>query len=265
MRYRPLVVILTASALTSGLAAIASATKPMPAQAASIGATLTQVRETRVHEIAAPSEDDFVFPNEKPGLFLSFDLLIPEGLTLIDLDQPTRIRAVDSVGSDLTVIEESFMGTKDHVELEQSFGEAPTGFVMTLATPIRSATRFTVEANMVATLFARTSEKTMAAPTEWTTLPSDLTGGVEVRVKVDGDDASANVHVKPGTAKELFEEITLQGGGQKLNSMGSMWSDDSATFFFDGAFAPDMNVAFTIRTGLTTMPVNVSLVDAVLP
>lgn len=265
MRYRPLVVVLTASVLTSGLAALASATKPMPAQPASIRATLTQVRETRVHDIAAPSEDRFVFPNEQPGLFLSFDLNIPEGLTLIDLEQPTRIRAVDSVGSDLTVIEESFMGTKDHVELEQSFGEAPTGFVMTLATPVRSATRFTVEAAMVATLFAQTTEKTLPAPTDWVSLPPDVTGGVDVRIKVDGDDSSANVHVQPGTARDLFEEITLKGAGRELDSMGSMWSDDNATFFFDGAFKPGMTITFTIRTGLTTMPVNVSLVDATLP
>ncbi|MFG0276133.1 MAG: hypothetical protein ACF8QF_13860 [Phycisphaerales bacterium] len=251
-----------AAFLVAGSLAVGASPKP---QTLAIEPTLDSVREVRVATLIEPDENAFVFDSDKPGLSLKFTLHPPSGLTLLEVRQPARIVATDSTGADLAGIEPGFMDELEYVALEQSFGDAPTGFTMRLTAPARSATSFTLAADFDAVFFAGTTTDEVAASREWSDLPASLTGGETVRIRLGGGANNAQLEMQPGTAKERFEEVILLAGGAELESNGTMWNDDEATFLFSGSSERVTAVRFVARTGLREQTVRINLVEQALP
>jgi hypothetical protein len=251
-----------AAFIVAGSLAVGASPKPqMPA----IEPTLDTVREVRVATLTAPDENAFVFDTDKPGLTLAFTLTPPSGLTLLDVRQPARIEATDSTGADLTGIEPGFMDEREYVALEQSFGDAPTGFTMRLTPPARGAQSFTLATAFEAVFFAGTSTEEVAVSREWSALPASLTGGESVRIRLGGGASNAQLEMQPGTAKERFEEVILLVGAAELESSGTMWNDDEATFLFSGSSERVTAARFVARTGVRTQTVRINLVEQALP
>ena len=250
------------SAIAAALVLTVTGAAPKPAEPP-IEATLISLREVRTHELM-PS-DSFVFDHNKPGLTLAFALTPPSGLTLLEVHQPRDIVAMDSTGADLTGIEPNFMDRKDFVELEQSFDEAPTGFTMRLTPATREAEWMTVSTSFDAVFYAGTTTEEVEVTREWIDLPSSLTGGETVRVRLAGEGEQAELEMQPGTAKSRFEEIILVAGAQGLDSMGTMWNDEQATFMFSGSPEGVTGAKFVARTGLRTRTIGVRVVEQPLP
>jgi hypothetical protein len=250
------------SAIAAALVLTVTGAAPKPVEPP-IEATLTSLREVRTHELM-PS-DGFVFDHNKPGLTLAFTLTPPSGLTLLELRQPQQMVATDSTGADLTGIEPDFMDRREFVELEQSFNKAPTGFTLRLTPAAREAEWVTVSGMFDAVFYAGTTTEEIEITREWSELPSSLTGGETIRVRLAGEGQQAELEMQPGSVHARFEEITLLAGADELDSMGTMWNDEQATLMFGGSPDGVTSARFVARTGLRTKTIGVRIVEQPLP
>ncbi|MEM9065751.1 MAG: hypothetical protein AAGB51_09715 [Planctomycetota bacterium] len=227
---------------------------------------LTDVREVRAVALVDADENSWVFPSDQPGLFLKFNFEAPAGSTVLNFEQPERIRAIDSTGRDLTNIEPNFSDIKEFVSMGQSFGDAPSNFTVNLDNPSRAAETFSVATSFGATVFAEIKRHNAGFNSTWTAIPTNLTNGQKVEFSVGEMGGNPSILVRPGTAKDLFEQIYIVSGGNEASSNGAMWNDQQATFFFDSpANANNASIAFDIRFGLETIPVKVFVKDQPLP
>ena len=95
-------------------ATLASAVEsPMVRTDMAMTVTLTKITETRQLVVVEPEEDEFDFGQDTPGLHLQFTLAVPDGLKVLEVRQPEQVIARDSEGTDLSEIEEDFMGERN--------------------------------------------------------------------------------------------------------------------------------------------------------
>lgn len=241
--------------------------------AASVQAVLREIRELRHVVLIAPDDDNgFVFSGDRPGLRLELDLQLPEGRTLIDIEQPERIEATDSTGQSLTYIEPGFGGVREHIEVSQSFNfdkEAPDHKVFLHLTPAaRRAETFSVSATAQATTYAGLRDLSVDLKTTWTNLdPADF-GGLPARVRLKkafGDDYG--VELSPARAARYIDSFDLGVEGNAISSSGHVSDDRTIVYFLDDSVDPDEPVTMRIklRTGVETIPVEIHFKDQRLP
>jgi hypothetical protein len=226
--------------------------------------TIMEIRETR-STILFEKETEFTMPTDEPGVVLKFDIGIPEGLTLLSLEQPSEIHASDSTERDMTQIKEGYSGVQEFIRLGQSWNEPPSEFTLSLSPPSRSATRFSVEAQFLGVFFEKTEAHTLTVGSEWITLPAELSSGRTIKFRAEQGNDSINLHVQPGDAKDLFDNMVMKTSAGDSEHNGTMWNDNQATFWFTGEFEESMELTFDVHVGLREMPIYVSLQDQPLP
>ncbi|MFG0256511.1 MAG: hypothetical protein ACF8GE_01260 [Phycisphaerales bacterium JB043] len=225
---------------------------------------LMELRETR-STVFFEKDTQFSMPQEKPGIVMKFDLDLPEGLTMLSLKQPDELFAQDSTERSLTLIEEGFSGRQEFVEIVTAWDEPPTEFTFTLSSPSRSATRFTVESQFMGVFYEKTQPHTMSVGSEWVTLPAHLSSGQTIKFRAEQGNDSINLHVQPGSAKDLFDNLVMTTSKGDIEHNGTMWNDTQATFWFAGEFESSMELTMDVRVGLRELPIYVHLEDQPLP
>ena len=224
--------------------------------------TLLTIKEHRVAELVAPSEDTMTFPGDSPGLRLTFRVPVPGGAKLLDLAEPTAVVATDAAGTNLAEVEPGFNGEPDYVEMVQVWEGTPTDFTFTLAPAARTAKTFSLDATIDAIVYEGTVTRTAKIGSDWTAIDG-FASPVRARVKKSG--TSFGVEMQPGKVKGQIESIALIAGGAEGDSSWSMWDDSTINYQFDSLSGEPDSVRLSIRQGLRTLPLRIHLADQPLP
>ncbi|MEO1128445.1 MAG: hypothetical protein AAFX05_01920 [Planctomycetota bacterium] len=228
--------------------------------------TLCKAVETRQTEWCEKDDDGFSSMGQRTGLTLTFDLNLPKGMKIASLDQPKRIEATDSEGTDLSEIEEGFSG-REYVELPMSWSDEPTTqFTFNLGLTARRAETFSLRASVPANVYLRTEQVMLDVGSSRSAIDAGALemNGVTAQMSVDG--GMHQVTFQPGTVRDRVEAIELvRGGAVVAESTSSMWSDDSVTYFFDGDPGDGAEVRITVRRGSKTIPLRIDVKDVELP
>jgi hypothetical protein len=228
--------------------------------------TLCKAVETRQAAWCEEQNEGFNSMGQRAGLTLTFDLNLPKGYTIASLNQPTRVKATDSEGTDLSDIEEGF-GGKQYVDLALSWSDEPTRqFIFNLGQTARSAETFSLRASVPANVYQRTEQVTLDVRSTRTSIDEGVLEmpGVTAQMAVDG--GMHQVTFSPGTVRDRIEAIELIRGGSVVSeSSSSMWSDDSVTYFFDNDPGQGAEMRITVRRGSKTIPLRIDVKDIELP
>lgn len=225
---------------------------------------LTKVQETRKVKLAA-FKDDGSFDFNKPGLELTFSIEAPNGKQIIRLDQPTSIVSTDSVGRNLADVKPNFMNRKEYVKLIQVWQKPAEAFTLTLASPGRSATRFSVAARFEAWAFDDLKETMFAPGSQRMTVDPKLFSGSKVTAELTESKGRVSLVLIPGTIKPYIAEIELIDGDTTHQTNGSMWNDGSVTYLFNTSMKPGMKVRIKARTGMEKFDCIINIKDQLLP
>ncbi len=235
-----------------------------PRSAGAVALRLTEVKEVRLTSLAPEAEGAAFF--DRPGLTLTFGLSLPKGATLIELQEPTSIRAVDSTGADLSLIEPGFSGERDYIDvIHQWEGEAKEA-TLTLALPQRAATTVSLQAQLSATICAGTMSVDLPAASTPTPVKASVPGFPGAKLHLEHKPgAQPQIIITPGTVKPWIENIALIAGGVEQDSGSAMWSDHRLVYYFEAAPAAGATVRLTIRRDLRDVPVTLDLTSVPLP
>lgn len=249
---------------------LAMAPKPaslLASTAESMTARIVRLKEVRVHATAKKGEDDFnMF--DKPGLTLTLKFDVPAGMKVLNVEEPTTIKAVDNSGTDLTKVEPGFNGKAQYMGMmfddDKQKGEVP----IVLLPAARSATTFDLSMASEITLYRDVSKVTVAGLTatgsEWIDLPSETFGsGAKARVKKSRN--SVQIETKPESLHDSIAEVAFVSGGETMESQGSMWGMGTCTFMFPEKPKEDAKVVFDVRTGFEKRAITVEAKGVTLP
>jgi len=230
------------------------------------GVTLSFVRveETRRTEFVSKKAKPYGF--KKPGLELTYELTLPDGMQILDIDQPEEITASDSRRRDLTDIEKSFTGERKYVDLRPMPKGNKPEVTLQLALPKRQAKHFSVSTTFDVWGYREMTESVVRVGTKPVTLDATLFGGTTVTAVLEDRGNHAELKLTPGTIKRFVEGVTLSDGSDDYRSNLSAQNDDKLIYFFSNTKVADtMTAKFTIRSGLSRMPCTVALENQPLP
>lgn len=226
-------------------------------------AKLVKVQELRRAQLVAAKKGSFDF--HKPGLELTFEIELPKGKQLIDVEQPEQIRASDSMNHDLTNIEDNFMGHKQYVTFMRTFDEPVKEVSVQLGSPGRSATRFNLATTFDVWAYERIEKKSLTLGTSPTKLDPALFGGTQVSARVAATGSHMDVEFTPGTIKQFIEDIKVKDGADEIDNMGAMWNNTALSYSFAAKAGTNVQVELTLRTGTIKMPCSIAIKDQPLP
>ena len=224
---------------------------------------LVKVQEVRRARLVSQKENTYEF--NKPGLELTFEVTLPDGKQLIDIEQPAKIVATDSTGHDLTAIEKSFMGSRQYVTFMRTMGEPPKEFTIHLAPPTRQATHVTVATTFDVWGYNELSESVATVTAKPVALNAALFGGAKVTAELQRRGDRTQLVLTPGTIKQFVEGVTLSDGTRDFESGGAMWNNAMLSYDFNAKAAESMTVKLTIRSGMSKMPCTVAVKNQPLP
>ena len=203
---------------------------------------------------------------DTPGLLLTFGIALPEGRRLLDLQQPKKVAAKDSAGTDLSDIEQGFSGEREYVRDVASWkDESVSEITLRLASSARAATTFDVSAEFTAGVYTGIKVLKASPTTEWADLDPALFGGRKVQVRINPDKESFGIEFKPDSAKDLIEKLDVVSGGSTSESNGWFSDGQSVTFMIDATPAGAVTANITVRTGVETIPLKIDLKGQALP
>ena len=228
--------------------------------------TLHSIRELRVQQFAKADDAGMMMFSEEPSLSVTFGVALPEGTRLLQVVQPESVTAKDSTGRDLSKIEPNFWDELEYVEIEESFGgEMPPRLTVHLASPARAAT--TLDARMQFSVVTSSRTETVKADltAQWQALKVQTADGTPLEARINEAWGSRAIEVRPATASDLIESLTMTVDGNELENFG--WSSDGNTVRYDlsGEVPETGRVSFTVFAGLDTMPLELNLKKQPLP
>ena len=229
------------------------------------GAATRLVKVQEVRRARLVSQDENTYEFNKPGLELTFEVTLPDGKQLIDIEQPAKIVATDSTGHDLTGIEKNFMGRRQHVTFLRTMGEPSKEFTIQLAPPTRQAAHFSVATAFDVWGFNELKELVATVTAKPVELDAALFGGTKVSAVLQSRGDRTQLVLTPGTIKQFVEDVTLSDGTRDFESGGAMWNNVMLSYDFDIEAAESMTIKLTIRSGMSKMPCTVAIKNQPLP
>ncbi len=226
---------------------------------------LQRIQELRRHDVVEPDENEFSM--EQPGLSLTFKISLPADRRLLEITnpEPSDVTAADASGRDLSAIEKSFMDRLEYVKVIQTYGEDPSEFTFHLATPARSAATFDLHTELEAVTFTSTEEISLEVGEEWTELDASMFGKKKVQARIQRKGKELSLEVQPGTIKGAIEDVQLFTGNTELEQGWSMWNEMQISYSFSGESTGPITARLSVRTGLSTETLTISLDDQPLP
>jgi hypothetical protein len=257
-------IALSAAAVCIVCAAPAGMTRPAATSTYSASLQLTQVKEVRQTSLTGDSSSTPSF--DRPGLTLTFALDLPAGATLVELREPTALRAVDSTGLDLADVKPRWGSEPDYIDVVHAWEGQPREATLTLALPRRQAQSISVQARLEAVVCSGTQKVDAGAAGTAAPLRTGIPGFPEATMRVDRKNGQLQVIVSPGTVKPWIEDVAVVAGGATLDSNSAMWSDAQVVYFVDApAGVEPQKVQLTVRRDLRTIPVKLDLPEVALP
>jgi len=258
--------VLIAGSLTLGSTAVLLAvTAQTPPAATPASLTLKSIRENRVLQVVKAADDAMVMMGDTPGLLLTFGITLPEGRRLLELQQPEKVIAKDSAGTDLSQIEEGFSGEREYVDDVTTWNdEGVTEITMRLASSARAATTFDVTADFTANLYTGTTVVKASPTVEWIDLDAAQFGG-KVQIRLSQDNDSFGIEFKPDSVKELIEKLEVVSGDTTTEGNGWFSDGRTVTFMIDAKPEGSVTAHITVRTGVETIPLKIELKGQALP
>jgi len=246
---------------------LASATAQTPPMSTSTGTlSLNSIRENRTLQVVKPTDDAMMMMGDTPGLLLTFGIALPEGRKLLDLQQPRKVTAKDSTGTDLSAIEPGFSGDREYVDDVASWkDEGVSEITLRLASSARAATTFDVNAEFTASVFTGTKVLKASPTAEWSDLDPAMFGGRKVQVRINQENDSFGVEFKPDSTKDLIEKLELVSGDSTIEGNGWFSDGRSVTFMVDAKPEGPVTANITVRTGVETIPLRIDLKAQALP
>jgi hypothetical protein len=229
--------------------------------------TLRRIMEVRAADVAIPPDgaDVMAFSSDQPGLRLTFTLNLPPGLRLMNVAQPTEVKAVDSAGTDLAKVEPGFRDEIEFIDIGHDFDEEDQQSEITLQlTPAaRSATTFDAAAAFTATVYTGMKDVAMDVTSEWTPLTSTEPGLKDARIRA-GEDG---LELKPAETEEWIDSLQVQVGEREAVEANGWFSDgETLTYMLeDLPEARPLKVRFKVRTGVQTLPLTIDIKKQPLP
>ncbi len=229
--------------------------------------SLKRVVETRWMDIAKPAEDGmFIMSSEKPSLTLTFSLRLPAGAKLMDVEQPTKVVAIDSAGTDLSKIEAGFRDEREYVDQVYDFDDDDdlSDLTLQLTPSSRAAQTFSVQTTFNASMFTGSRPVQIQASENWTSLEVDAADfSKPVRFRADEDGLT----FQPSDIQKLIERIDLHLDGNETSSANGWFSDGtSITYMLDQVpEARPLKFTVMLRTGVKVVPLTIDVKDQPLP
>ena len=273
MRQSPFTWPLRSAAVLSavlGAVSLAGMHSRADAQAAGDDPALTLLRivETRIADVSVPKPDDgmMFMSSDKPGLSLVFNVRLPAGVQVMSLQQPAKVVAADSAGTDLSKIEPGFRDELEYVDLEHDFKDDDdlSQITLQLASPARKAETFDVHAEFSATVFTGSKPVPLTLTNEWTPLPADLADIKEaMRIKA-GEDGIA---IEPASIETWLEKIELQVSDKEVVESNGWFSDGTTINYMFDSLPKErpLKATLTVRTGVKTLPLTIDVKKQALP
>lgn len=230
-----------------------------------VSASLEKIEEIRRVQLAADCVEEPAFDFNPPRLEMTFAVEPPPGATVSAIDQPSRIKAVDSAGKDLTNIRPGFADERQFVSLVNVWGEAPDRFTFRLAPPARGAKTFSLDAVFSVWVFDELKELAFEPTHELVEMTVQKLGNQKITAQLENVNGTTQLTITPGTVKRYVENIEFTDGKNTLQSHGTMWNDDAVTFMFHGTPTPGMQAKVSVRAGLRKLPCRVQLTNQILP
>ncbi len=250
-----------------GLAMAPKALSRTAPDSGTVTASVVRLKEVRLREVSDTKSND-VGMFDKPGLTVTLKFNVPSGMKVLDVVEPTSIKATDSTGTDLTKVEPGFNGKAQYMGMmfddDKQKGEA----AIVLLPAARGATTLDLSMTSEITLYRDVSKVTVAGLTatgsEWVDLPAESFGsGAKARVKIARD--SVQIETKPESLHDAIAEVTFVSGGEMMESQGSMWGMGTCTFMFPGKPKDNAKVVFDVRTGFEKRAMTVEAKGVALP
>lgn len=257
---------LASSAFAVGTLAPLATSSETNARVGDVTIALRQLDESRRTKLV--EDDEFGFDFNRPGLLLTYDLAIAEGLTVYAVEQPKSVEARDNTGADLSAIEEGFRGDREYVELKQSWDEPPTGFTFRLLPSTRGSLTFNLTTTFHLIVFGAIEQLDVQPKRNWQDIDAThfAPERVQARMTADGfGGETAQFSLRPGSARDVIEAVYLIDGDEEVKSMSVMWSSDSAHFGFDHPYREGQQVRIMIRTDVQSLPIALNLSEQALP
>lgn len=247
----------------------AAPTSPDPAPPReTITLKLEQIEEVRRTDFTTSSDSGFTM-FETPGLELRFAIQAPAGRHIIEVKQPATLDAVDSMGTDLSVLPPSDFGQARYVETVSLWEKPPHELTFRLALPARDAEHFSLTSRMDAITYLDLETGTLILTPQWQPVPAGLFGDAGVRVRAERKRGNVHVAFQPGTVREMIESVTLRQSGTPLGHEGAMWNDLQAGYMFtvgpDASGSDDFTAEVQVRRGLKSLPIRIEIREMPLP
>ena len=257
--------LLISAALASALmGTLLIAGQPRPQ--ATVKATVQKVQETRRIVLASQKDENSGFGMfNKPRLEVIVNLELPGNKKLLDVQQPTSIVAKDSTGKDLTNVKPDFAGKKTFLAFNRFVNDDVQQCTLTLATPQRSATTFSVAASFDVWIHNDVKVVPFRPTTKGAKLDGSAFGVPTAVATLTTAGQQVQLIIKPGTIKKRIKSIKLIDGGKEIPSMGSMWNDSSITYMFNAPAGKQYAAKAEVYQGLEKLPCTIELKDQPLP
>jgi len=230
-----------------------------------VGAAARLVKVQEVRRAMLVSKETNTYEFTKPGLELTFEVTLPDGKQILDIDQPAKIVATDSTGHDLTDIEKSFTGKRQHVTFMRTMGAPSKEFTIQLAPPARQATHINVATTLDVWGYNELKESVVTVTAKPVELDAALFGGTKVTAVLRSRGDRTRLVLTPGTIKQFVEDVTLRTGGDDVSNRGAMWNNAMLSYDFDAKATESMTVALIVRSDMSKMHCTIDLKNQLLP
>ncbi|MDX2133071.1 MAG: hypothetical protein SFY69_13575 [Planctomycetota bacterium] len=239
-------------------AALLGAASPAPVEPLRLD--LQSVRELRHLDVV--TADDGITIGDRPGLYLEFAAVLPEGAKILDLVQPEKVVATDDTGADLSKVEPNFWDKLEWLTTG-SFGDS-NRITLKLLPASRAAKTCSVSLEARARVSYGLEPHDVAPATSWTAFTHPLLKGVKAEYRYEAGDGTASFHVRPADAKDLIESIVPAADDAQPQGYSVSYGDEEAIFGIDVP-AKGQKLRLFVHKDLTLMPVVIELKDQKLP
>lgn len=229
-------------------------------------AVLTRIQEQRAVEIVKPDDQMMRMSGNEPKLVLRFTLVLPEGVMVSDVEQPKAVQAKDSTGKDLSKIEPGFRNERTFVEMQTRWNEDDADeFEFVLLPALRKAETFSLRTTFGLHVYTGTTATEIKPTGDWMNLDKEAFGGMAVRVRLDDPESPSGLEVRPVEARNFIERIEQMVDDEWSESNGWMADGRTITYMLPGGGEGPVQLRLHVRTGSTTIPVEIALEDQALP
>jgi hypothetical protein len=208
----------------------------------------------------------------KPGLRVTLQATPPAGLRVLEVEQPSNLKATDSSGADISQIEEGFGGKREYLKLE-GFGSPfdddkmnePQEIVLSLGESARKADKFSATGTGKALIGGKPRSVTIEPAKEWTKLDIPEFAGIDSRYRVKSGDGETSIEFKSDAVEPRIHEMIVVRGEQRNEANGWSSMNGVLQYTINAALDKGAKIEMQVFTDVREVAIKIELKDVALP